>query len=497
MNLSHILVTLLAAASIANSNAQNKVKVLFLGDSLTDGFCNDFVSYADKLRTDGIVDEASFKKAVTGQLLRSMSDYVTDEQLASVELVSIMGGTNQIDASYYNLGTIDDEPTPDNHQQGKKYSVGDKVMGGTTEQYGIISDGAVVNDIVHRAMYVCTKAGTSSSKDITWKETVGTTTKDNTVSWKCVGYSSFYGDMKRNIKRILAANPEAHIVFICPTYMAKVATENDNIRQQNAAIRHLCSVYGIDYFDLCTLLPVEETNDNGNWDYFYTDMVHFNDAGHEKVKSLMADHYFSTYVSGTREASYTLSLTDARWATLCVPFSFEVPEGLTLYSVSGIQADGATLELESVSAPADNVPYLVYGAAGEYELHGKLVMKSSADEGYLSNGLLTGSLVESLFVPKDSYVLQNLEGKTSFYRVDLDETISINSRHAYLSLPTSSTEAPRILVTPDAAGIEQIDASTANAPTMQRDLWGRRCSDATFGFRIVTMSDGSTRKVLR
>ena len=135
------------------------------------------------------------------------------------------------------------------------------------------------------------------------------------------------------------------------------------------------------------------------------------------------------------EASCDLTLTDAEWATLYVPYAVPAPEGLTFYTPTDVDADGV-LQLEEVSTTRPNRPYLVHGAAGTYTLPCYSVAATDGE----SLGLLTGSQ-SGTEVPVGGYVLQRNNGRTCFYRVDDDQTIRIGAQRAYLTLPDEAQQA--------------------------------------------------------
>lgn len=153
--------------------------------------------------------------------------------------------------------------------------------------------------------------------------------------------------------------------------------------------------------------------------------------------------------------TYTINVSSAGMSTVCVPFQFECPEGLTLYSVSGI--DGTSLVLEAATEIQANQPYLIIGVPGQYRISGQYVDKGMSYD--LSNGLLVGTDSDQC-VAAGNYVLQNKNGKTAFYRVDSDDTIRIQKYRAYLHLPDNLAKGALYLVdveSAEATGIQTMD----------------------------------------
>lgn len=133
----------------------------------------------------------------------------------------------------------------------------------------------------------------------------------------------------------------------------------------------------------------------------------------------------------TQITSYQLSINEAEWATICLPFSFAIPPNLQVYTVERIIEENNCLSLQSVTTTIDNKPYLINGLAGKYTLTGTYVKGDNTQTNYLINGLLNGTLTDK-YAPIDSYVLQNHSNQVGFYHVDQDNTIVVSAYHAFL-----------------------------------------------------------------
>lgn len=140
----------------------------------------------------------------------------------------------------------------------------------------------------------------------------------------------------------------------------------------------------------------------------------------------------------------SLRITEAGYATLMLPYAAECPKGIHVYSVSGADAmttDGyRKLILSEEESLAANTPYVIKGDEGEYSFTG---WGTAAKKTYTA-GLLTGTL-EKMKAPEGTYVLQNNNGVTGFYRVGWRREPTMNAYRAYLSAPaeggTSETMA--------------------------------------------------------
>lgn len=175
---------------------------------------------------------------------------------------------------------------------------------------------------------------------------------------------------------------------------------------------------------------------------------------------------------------YELVLTEAEWATLCVGFAFDIPQGLEVYTVDDLQADGMTLNLTPVTAPKDNLPYLVHGKAGVYYLRGEEFVSTQKHD----NGLLTGTMTD-IYAPIGSYVLQQQDGRLAFYYVD--NSIAIPAHHAYLSGQSQSMSA-YLRLPDDGMAIENLTQDAPpSAPTYS--IWGYRIIGDSYG---ISAKDG-------
>lgn len=189
--------------------------------------------------------------------------------------------------------------------------------------------------------------------------------------------------------------------------------------------------------------------------------------------------------------SYTLTISDAEWATLCLPFGFEVPDSLKIYTISGIEEDGITFVLDEVEAPVAYEPYLINGPANSYELTGEEVALTEQDD--LTNGLLTGTL-EDIYAPAGSYVLQRLNNETGFYHVSTDNYMPLKANRAYLTVSEASKLGHFRMPGDSLTGINKIEINNWDTEEMF-NFWGQKMDATEEGFYIKRLPDGSYRKV--
>ena len=130
----------------------------------------------------------------------------------------------------------------------------------------------------------------------------------------------------------------------------------------------------------------------------------------------------------SKEDTYLLTVSDAKWATLYIPFSAEIPEGLRVYVVTG--TIGNKLVIKEVSSIEPFMPYLVNGEPKTYEISGYSV----PDWDEQTFGLLTGTSFE-IQAPAESYVLQKVNGVVSFRKVVPPGYPTITPNRCYLFPP--------------------------------------------------------------
>ena len=144
-----------------------------------------------------------------------------------------------------------------------------------------------------------------------------------------------------------------------------------------------------------------------------------------------------------KEETYMLTVSDAKWATLYIPYSAEIPEGLRVYVVTGTR--GNKLVTEEVSSIEPFTPYLVNGEPKTYEISGYSV----PDWDEQTFGLLTGTSID-IKAPAESYVLQKVNGVVSFRKVVPPGYPDLPAHRCYLYPPYYVVEgAPERLLIDD------------------------------------------------
>lgn len=194
-----------------------------------------------------------------------------------------------------------------------------------------------------------------------------------------------------------------------------------------------------------------------------------------------------------RDIEIPITITKAGWATICLPFEAEIPEGITAYSITGTRGNSLIREVVSEEKFEMNTPYLLSYEDWVVDEHNTIYI----DDNYgiltfcgpdtptkesLRSGLLVGNtLYHNSYAPAGSYVLQMIEGDLGFYKVETDYTQPIRSYSAYVQLPEDSSVRNFSLSDPD--GIQKVFATpSSSAATFRID--GTRAHTPSSGLLI-------------
>ena len=125
---------------------------------------------------------------------------------------------------------------------------------------------------------------------------------------------------------------------------------------------------------------------------------------------------------------FTVAISDAGYATFCVPFAVTIPSGVKAYAVESITNKVLDFYTFDAKIPA-GVPVILEGNADTYTFN-----ITSADS-YEGANKLVGNYTEST-APVNSYVLQKQGEDVGFYQV-VGEAKAISANRAYLSVPSN------------------------------------------------------------
>ena len=194
---------------------------------------------------------------------------------------------------------------------------------------------------------------------------------------------------------------------------------------------------------------------------------------------------FACYASGSygplalfRFDKYYATISDAKYATLCLPFNFTVPEGVTAYTAK-VDYEKNFVNITAVAEEGDVIPagmgIIISGEPGSYTFTGTTddatVSNDSNDlVGVTEDTELTGGYILAL----------DDDGTTiKFFQIDPDYN-ELGAYKAYLDY-SGSANALGIRVN-DATGIRAIEAQAVN---QYFDLMGRKVQNPERGIYIL------------
>jgi len=190
--------------------------------------------------------------------------------------------------------------------------------------------------------------------------------------------------------------------------------------------------------------------------------------------------------------NYELTLGENKWATLCVPFSFDGMNDIEIYSITGIDED-TVLILNLEDKVLANKPYLIYGKENTSKtVSGILNIGSNSEVDYLKNGLLIGTLTDT-YAPINSFVLQTLNNKTAFYHVPMDYYIPISAYHAYLQTQNFNSLS-YLRIREDQSALNTINDDN-NVNIIIFDILGQKNNILKPGFNIISNSKSEKSKI--
>ena len=227
----------------------------------------------------------------------------------------------------------------------------------------------------------------------------------------------------------------------------------------------------------------------------FTLNLYTGEAG-DYILSIYANkHFVLTDINLVKSTPITIdegnTLAAGRYATRIYPFTPTSIQGITFYSCAA--AEGNTLTLVPVETPQACVPYILGNdAEGATEAIG--IEQTGVDihlNDTYTEGFLTGVFAATT-VPEGSYVLQTLEGKQAFYKVEGEFTINTPYR-AYL---TKDSNVKAFNLGGDATAINTLEVLTSGAYEGIYSVDGKKLNRIEKGVNILKMADGTTRKVI-
>lgn len=179
---------------------------------------------------------------------------------------------------------------------------------------------------------------------------------------------------------------------------------------------------------------------------------------------------------------FEFEVPSSGWATIYLPFAFEIPEGMEVYTPHAIQSN--VLHISQVEETKANTPYLVKARSGYYYLSG--YARDTIDS--QTNGLLVGSH-KQIAAPAGTYVLDDDMQGVGFYRAG---SYVVRAHQAYLQ--ADSTD-PYFLCE-NFSGLEAITSNESGRVEAVYNLNGQKLNGMEQGISIIRMSDGTVRKAI-
>ena len=175
-----------------------------------------------------------------------------------------------------------------------------------------------------------------------------------------------------------------------------------------------------------------------------------------------------------QKAEVTLNISNAKWATLILPFDADIPDGVTAYTSDQINPESNDVTLAEATELKANTPYLINGKEGKYDFSGYgLADKDNYTD---AASLFVGTYVDYQTIANaGNYALQNQNGEVAFYLVTNNATPWIRAYHCYLKC-TEAAGAPVFRFTRGGATeIESLETTDNNGQTIViYDLMGRK-----------------------
>jgi len=202
---------------------------------------------------------------------------------------------------------------------------------------------------------------------------------------------------------------------------------------------------------------------------------------------------FELYMTEYFDASATMEISVAKWATFCAPFDVEIPDDVEAYTIDRIEDNGYTLHRERVenTIPA-NTPVVLYS---ETPVNKPVAGKTVAYDD-LVEGLLTGVYADTP-AKVGTHVLQHrtdLNGAVGFYEVKTEGVTTVPAYRAYLTVPAGA-KARAFFFDGDATAIEAVSTIAADEIEAIYTTAGAQVESLQKGLNIVVLKGGKTQKV--
>lgn len=175
--------------------------------------------------------------------------------------------------------------------------------------------------------------------------------------------------------------------------------------------------------------------------------------------------------------SYTLTVGDAKAATLVLPFNATIPSGVKAYMLNYTSGDAVTAT-EVTGTLTANTPVLINAEAGNHEFTRTGDVSASASP---KSGALTGVYAETT-PGTDHYILTNKYGKVGFRKTKADSKVP--AYRCYLTAESGAHELS-IIYDDNVTGIRNLTPALSEGEGVYYNLKGQRVANPTKGIFIV------------
>jgi hypothetical protein len=195
--------------------------------------------------------------------------------------------------------------------------------------------------------------------------------------------------------------------------------------------------------------------------------------------------------------AYSLTITPAGFATLCLPFNVKLPEGMVAYDLAGSRiapsGDVMYAYMDVIAEEGDvlkaGTPVIIKAAQGSYTL--AITMDDTNAKGPLDGSLLKGNFVSQTLTQggdKTKFIFAKPEGKDlGFYIMDAEGTIGANKCWMEWTVPAGQAEVRSFVISfDDATGISDIIPETKeNRTHLIYNISGQRLNKPQKGLNII------------
>jgi len=228
--------------------------------------------------------------------------------------------------------------------------------------------------------------------------------------------------------------------------------------------------------------------------YFYTDDTHSE-----------AFNYPSLTFTHRPKMTLDYSIGTTGYGTLILPFDYELPEGMKIYSSAEVVNNVMTLKEET--SIERNKPYIVSATSGtSCSFAGPEAV--DAESPSFTEGVLVGAVADNVTLTKNTdYILQNQNGKAAFFKYTgtpsdvASENDSSGNRlaskfHAFLRMKDSNSTTVYLPGQPEdgTVGVEEVDTETVR-PAGIYSIDGKRQTELQKGLNVILLENGTVQKI--